>query len=179
MTDGDLCSSTLPGEVPPAVSSSRNRVLIADKTSMRCLLLKTALPHSRFRFEVAGCAISGSEIAECMKASPVDVVALSESLGGGPLAGFQALHELQTSFPTVRVVVLLKSTSRDLVIDVFRGGAEGVVCRAFRTRPCPLQVRSECAQGTDLGQQLLFIFGGLYEFYATAGGQLHGSAPPH
>ena len=64
-----------------------------------------------------------------MSAGAVEVAVVRENLCGGAHAGFQALNELQTSFPVVRVVVLLKSAPRDLVVDAFRAGAEGVVCR--------------------------------------------------
>jgi DNA-binding NarL/FixJ family response regulator len=134
-------------EVPSTVSSSRIRVLIADETPMGCQLLKNALTRSRFRFEVVACATSCSEIMDCMRAHPVDVTLVSESLQGGPFAGFQALNELRASFPAVRVIILLKSAPRDLVIDAFRAGAEGVVCKTE-----PVQVLCKCIQTVHKGQ---------------------------
>jgi len=128
-------------------NSSRIRVLIADETHMGCQLLKNALGRFRFRFEIVASAISCSEISECLKVSPVDVALVSESLHGGTFAGFQALTELQTSFPHVRVVMLLKSAPRDLVVDAFRAGAEGVVCRNE-----PIGVLCKCIQIVHKGQ---------------------------
>jgi len=123
------------------------RVLIADETTMGCQLLKTALARSRFRFDVVTCATSCSEIAECMQAGPVDVAVVSQNLQGGPFAGFQALNELQTSFPSVRAIILLNSSARDLVIDAFRAGAEGVVCRTES-----IAVLCKCIQMVHKGQ---------------------------
>jgi DNA-binding NarL/FixJ family response regulator len=127
--------------------SSRVRVLIADETPMGCQLLETALARSRFRFEVVAGVTTCSEIANCMKTHAVDVALISESLRGGPLAGFQALKELQVLFPAVRVIILLKSPSRELVVDAFRAGAKGVVCRTE-----PVQVLCKCIQTVYKGQ---------------------------
>jgi DNA-binding NarL/FixJ family response regulator len=82
-----------------------------------------------------------------MKVHSVDVALVSESLHGGTFAGFQALTELQTSFPHVRVVMLLKSAPRDLVVDAFRAGAAGVVCRTE-----PIGVLCKCIQTVHKGQ---------------------------
>ena len=134
-------------EASSKASSSRIRVLLADESHMDCQLLKNALGRFRFRLEIVACAISCAEIAECTKARPVDVALVSESLQGGNLAGFQALHELQTFFPRIRVIMLLKSATRDLVVDAFRAGAEGVVCRAE-----PISVLCKCIQSVHKGQ---------------------------
>ena len=61
--------------------------------------------------------------------------------------GFQALNELHASFPSVPVVVLLKSAVRDLVIDAFRAGAKGVVCRTQ-----PIGALCKCIQTVHKGQ---------------------------
>ena len=114
---------------------------------MGCQLLKSALTRSRFRFEVVACATSCPEIVKSMSARPVDVVLVSESLQGGPFAGFQALNELQAAFPAVRVIILLKSAPRDLVVDAFRAGVEGVICRTE-----PIQVLCKCIQTVHKGQ---------------------------
>ncbi len=91
-------SSSL-GKTAPDAGSARIRVLITDETPMACQLLKDALTRSRFRFEVVGCATRCAEIIELVKGHPVDVTLVSENLQGGPLAGFQALKELQAQFP--------------------------------------------------------------------------------
>jgi two-component system, NarL family, nitrate/nitrite response regulator NarL len=82
-----------------------------------------------------------------MRTHPADVALVGESLQGGSFAGFQALNELQASFPALRVIILLKSATRDLVVDAFRAGAEGVVCRTE-----PIQVLCKCIQTVHKGQ---------------------------
>jgi len=143
-------------EQPTTEASEQIKLLIADETPLGCQLLKNAL--SRSRIEVVACATSCSEIMDSIRVRSVDVALVSESLQGGPFAGFQALNELQASFPSVRVIILLRSAPRDLVVDAFRSGAEGVVCRTE-----PIQVLSKCIQAVHKGQiwanshQLRFI----------------------
>jgi DNA-binding NarL/FixJ family response regulator len=134
-------------EAHSTASSSRIRVLLADETAMGCQLLKNALTRFRFKFEIVACATSCSEITECMNACSVDVALVGECLKDGTFEGFQALNELQSKFPTVRVIMLLKSAPRDLVVDAFRAGAKGVVCRTEHVR-----VLCKCIQTVHKGQ---------------------------
>jgi len=68
-------------------------------------------------------------------------------LQDGPFAGFQALKELHTAFPAVRIILLLTSAPRELVVDAFRAGAEGVVCRTE-----PIEAICKCVQAVHQGQ---------------------------
>jgi len=141
-----LPSPSLQG-APSTAGSPRIRIAIGDETPLGCQLLKNSLVPSRFRFEVVDCSTTCSEVVDCLRAHAVDVVLVSESLQEGPFAGFRALNELQASFPTVGVVMLLKSAVRDLVVDAFRAGAEGVV---YRTDP--IRVLCKCIQAVHKGQ---------------------------
>ena len=142
-----MATSAIPQEEPTTAKSQAVSVLIADETPLGCQLLETALARSRFRFEVVACATSCSEILDRMRAHPVDVALVNENLQGGPLAGFQALNELQEQFPAARVIILLKSASRDLVVDAFRAGAKGVVCRTE-----PIDLLCKCIRTVHKGQ---------------------------
>jgi two-component system nitrate/nitrite response regulator NarL len=117
-------------EQPPSLRSQRISVLLGDETPMGCQLLKNALTRSRSRFRVVQCANSRSEILGALSSRHVDVALVSEALQDGPLAGFQILSELHASFPRTRLILLLKSASRELVVDAFRGGAKGVFCKS-------------------------------------------------
>ena len=57
------------------------------------------------------------------------------------------MNELRVSFPAIRVIVLLKLASRDLVIDAVRAGAEGVFCRTE-----PIRALSKFIQVVHRGQ---------------------------
>lgn len=144
-----MSTSLIPtlSETRSLAKSPRIRVLIADETSMGCQLLKNALTRFRFKFDVVACATTCSEVAECMSVTAVDIALVSETLHGGTFEGFQALSEMQTSFPTVRPIMLLKSAPRDLVVDAFRAGAKGVVCKSE-----PIGVLCKCIQTVHKGQ---------------------------
>ena len=144
--------------------SQRIRVLIADETPMSCQLLKSALARSRFRFEIVACVINRAAFIGFLKEHPVDVTLVSESLQDGSFVGFELLNELRVSFPAIRVIVLLKAASRDLVIDAFRAGAKGVFCRTE-----PIQALCKCIQAVHEGQiwansdQLRFVLEALVD----------------
>jgi DNA-binding NarL/FixJ family response regulator len=155
-----MSTSLIPtlSETRSTAASPRIRVLIADETSMGCQLLKNALTRFRFKFDVVACATNCADIAERLSVAPVDVALVSETLHNGTFEGFQALTELQASFPMVRSIMLLKSAPRDLVVDAFRAGAKGVVCKTE-----PIGVLCKCIQTVHKGQiwanshQLQFI----------------------
>ena len=130
-----------------AARSERISVLLADDTPMGCQLLKNALTRSRFRFEILKCATARSEIIHFMTSHHVDVAVVSESLRDGPLMGFQVLSELRASSPKTRGIILLKSAPHDLVVDAFRGGAKGVLCKAES-----VQALCKCIHAVHRGQ---------------------------
>ena len=132
---------------PLPVRAQRIRVLIADETPLSCQLLKDALARSHSRFDIVACTCTRTESVRLLNAHHTDVALVSESLRDGSFEGFDLLNELRVSFPATRVIMLLKLTSRDLVIDAFRAGAEGVFCRTE-----PVRALSKCIQVVHTGQ---------------------------
>lgn len=130
-----------------AVCTERIRVLIADETPLSCQLLRDALARSCSRFEIIACTSSRTEFTRLLNLHNTDVVLVSESLGDGSFEGIDLVNELRVSFPATRVIMLLKSASRDLVIDAFRAGAEGVFCKTE-----PIRALSKCIQVVHRGQ---------------------------
>ena len=122
-------------------------LLVADSSPMDCQLLKTALTRSRLPFRVVGCAVSQAEIFSSLSSGSVDIALISESLQSGPLTGFGVLSELHNRFPKTSVILLLKSATDDLVVDAFRAGARGVVCRGE-----PLPALYRCISAVHQGQ---------------------------
>ena len=55
---------------------------------------------------------------------------INANLADGPLTGFGLLKEIRDSHPAIRSVLLLESHDDDLIVDAFRGGARGVICRS-------------------------------------------------
>jgi two-component system nitrate/nitrite response regulator NarL len=104
-------------------------VLVADENRMGCQLLASSLQRNS-NFKVVGVAVSMAEVLQSLKQAEANVAVISVNLQEGPLSGFKLLRELKISHPRTRVVLLLDSSDRDLVVDSFRGGARGVFCRS-------------------------------------------------
>ncbi|MHB8524803.1 MAG: response regulator transcription factor [Candidatus Acidiferrales bacterium] len=140
-------SSTQLGDLTSQFHNSKVSILIADDSRMGCQLLEHALARSRFRFEIVGSAINRTEILASLRANPVNVALINQSLHDGQSVGFELLNELRESFPQTRAVLLLKTASYELVVDAFRGGAKGVFCRTES-----FEALCKCIQSVHKGQ---------------------------
>jgi DNA-binding NarL/FixJ family response regulator len=107
----------------------RIRVLIADETPLGCQLLKRVLGAYR-KIEVAGTVSSVKDLLAELKRAPIDSVLINVNLQEGRLSGLQSIDELHASHPAVPVILLCDYASDDLVINSFRAGARGLVCRS-------------------------------------------------
>ena len=120
------------------------RLVIADESAMGCELLRNAFRHFRQQFEVVACDVTSTEVVRFCSGNHVDVALISADLGDGHLMGLKALRELHLSHSATRVVILFDSWQNDLIVDAFRAGAKGVLCRAEpvdHLRKCLLSVR--------------------------------------
>lgn len=119
---------TLP-EVPAAVI----RVLAADSTRMNSQLLASALERDK-RFQVLDSAADARGfIASVLKEQPL-VVIISAEIDGMPRKGFEVAREIHALRPETRIVMLLDSSERSLVVEAFRAGARGVFSRSESLR---------------------------------------------
>jgi|SRR5579863_1156334 len=121
------------------------RVLVADKSTMGCELLRNALKRFPQQFEVAACEITSSGVASHVSEFPLDVALISADLEDGRLMGLKALREVHLAQPAPRAVILFDSWHDDLIVHAFRAGAKGVLCRAEpldRLRKCLLSVHN-------------------------------------
>jgi DNA-binding NarL/FixJ family response regulator len=104
------------------------RVLAADSNRMNSQLLATALERDR-RFQMLEAAPDARGIvAAIMKEKPA-VVVIGAEIDGDPRKGFEVVRELRGVRPEARVVMLLDSSERNLVVEAFRAGARGVFSR--------------------------------------------------
>src|SRR6185295_6595230 len=103
------------------------RVLVADSTPLTGGLIADALRRDR-KLSVTNAA-GNSILAEASTLNP-HVIVLSETLGGTPGKGFEMLTALRTANPQTRVVILLNSDQREMVVEAFSKGARGVFCRS-------------------------------------------------
>jgi two-component system nitrate/nitrite response regulator NarL len=130
-----------------SLSDAELATLVNQETLVGSQLLKKVLTRSRFRFDAVACVINRSEIIQSLSARSIEVALVNESLQDGPFMGFQVLNELRASFPDTKVIILLKSAPRDLVVDAFRAGAKGVFCKAE-----PIQALCKCIVAVHNGQ---------------------------
>jgi len=102
-------------------------VLVADSTPLTGNLIAEALRRDR-KLSVAN-ATRDSVVATASSSAP-QVVILSEALDRMPGRGFEVLTEIRAAVPETRVIMLLDSAQRDMVVEAFRRGARGVFCRS-------------------------------------------------
>lgn len=124
------------------------RVLIGLGSPMDCQLLLTALRRSRHRLEPVACAVSRTEIIQCLSRGNVDVALINADLEDGQLAGLEVLSEIQASYRGTSVVTLFNSWNDDLIVHAFRAGAMGVFCRS----ESKLDMLWKCIEAVHKGQ---------------------------
>jgi DNA-binding NarL/FixJ family response regulator len=117
--------------MPPSLKSLSGpiTVLVADADVMACRLLASGLRRYR-QLRVAECHLPATGILRQLAEVRPDILLVGTSLADGPLSGFAVAREVRRSYPEIRVVVLLESSQRTLVLEAFRAGAKGVFCRS-------------------------------------------------
>ncbi len=103
------------------------RVLVADSTLLTGRLIADALSRDR---KLSITDVKRSSVVAMASSLEPHVVILSEALEGISGRGFEVLTELRAAVPETRVVMLIDSAERDLVVESFRRGARGVFCRS-------------------------------------------------
>jgi DNA-binding NarL/FixJ family response regulator len=117
------------GQNEGSPSVQRTTVLISESSKMYCDLLSMAFARVPERFEVVASAASAGEITKLVLEHKPKVAILSDNLEDGPLAGLRILPDIRRANPETRILVAMASTDRELVIEAFRLGADGVFCR--------------------------------------------------
>jgi two-component system nitrate/nitrite response regulator NarL len=109
--------------------STQIRVLISDSTKMHCELLRKAFGPVRHKFEVSGFVSSAAEVlAACHQHRP-QVAVISSDLQNGPMSGLMIVPEIRITYSETKIIVVIGSQNKDLVVDAFRLGAVGVFNR--------------------------------------------------
>jgi len=113
----------------PKLAGKLIRVFVADSSRIHTQLLAAAL-RSEEMFDVTECAATSHGIvAEATKHNP-DLVIVSSTLSGEHVRGFDLVREMRAANPTLRVVMLLDSANREIVLEAFRSGAKGIFNRS-------------------------------------------------
>jgi two-component system, NarL family, nitrate/nitrite response regulator NarL len=103
------------------------RVLIADRNYMSNQLLAESLGRDP-RFEIVAAA-APAEILSLVTHLHPDSALISSDFDGAAKKGLQIARTLRNRTPSIRIVVLIETSSRESVIAAFRCGAAGVFSR--------------------------------------------------
>jgi two-component system, NarL family, nitrate/nitrite response regulator NarL len=122
------------------------RVLVADNTRIHAQLLADALRRDR-HLEVVGSTSQSQELIEAVSAQKIDVAVVGCNLDEQPLRGVSVLRELKAARPELKIVILLDSSKREVVLDAFRSGASGLFSRHES-----LEILSKCVHRVYEGQ---------------------------
>jgi DNA-binding NarL/FixJ family response regulator len=114
---------------------------------MNCQLIQDALRRGRRRLVIAAATVDSAQALSVMKGQQPDVAVISMRLLSGPVDGLELLRNIHAMASPTRVIMLLESRERELVVDAFRFGARGVV---FRDEP--LRILAKCIHAVHAGQ---------------------------
>lgn len=103
-------------------------VLVGEMCRMNCELMAAAL-RRHHRFSVVASVVSAEQVLKAYAAKKPDVCIISADLKDGPSAGIHVTRRLHASHQEARVVLLIDSAERGLVVEAFRAGALGVFSR--------------------------------------------------
>src|SRR5450755_4970951 len=104
---------------------SQITVLISDSTTMHCELLRKAFCSVRRRSRVVAFASSTAEVLTALQHSRPQIAVISSDLQDGPLSGLRILLEIRKTHPETKILVVMASPNKELIIDAFRLGAVG------------------------------------------------------
>lgn len=124
----------------------RLSVLIADSTRMGSQLLADALRRDK-RFVTLQQCSAADEVLSASGAQAFDVALISSTLDGNPLKGMEICEQVQRVQQPPATVILLDTSSPDLVVNAFACGARGVFCRTQS-----IDLLCKCLYSIYLGQ---------------------------
>jgi len=122
------------------------RVLVADSNAIENELLARAIGRNR-RFIVVGSSVKSADLCDLVSERCPDVLLITPSLEDAPNAGLDALADFRTSYPRLKIVVLLESSDPDLVVQAFRLGARGVFSKNLS-----IKILGKCLDRVQEGQ---------------------------
>jgi len=96
--------------------------------AMSCQLLVDALLLTK-RFD-AVVATTPEEVVLLLDHARFDVVLIATNFSQDPLDAFRVVSEIRNSHREVSIVVLLDTLERNLVVEAFRNGAQGIFARS-------------------------------------------------
>jgi two-component system, NarL family, nitrate/nitrite response regulator NarL len=122
------------------------RVLVANGTEIESELLADAINKNR-RFVAVGWGVQHAEIYSLAGNTHPDVLLITPKLDDKPCAGLELMGDLRIWHPALKVVVLLESHEKDVVVQSFRLGARGIF-----SKDSPLRMLIKCIVRVHEGQ---------------------------
>lgn len=124
-------------------------VFIADSSHMGCQLMVAALRRSRNRLVVAGSSTTseGVRSAYFNRKLDVDALVIACNLRDGPLSGLRVASEIRQSHLKTRIIALLDTSEREMVVEAFRSGATGIL-----SREQPFDILCKCINSVCRGE---------------------------
>jgi len=122
------------------------RVLVAENSRIHSRLLADALKSDSL-LDVTPFEADSSALVAAVVAQEIDVLVISSTLDELPSRGFEILHELRSTHRGTRCVLLLGSSTDELVLKAFRAGARGLF-----SKNDPLEQLSECVRSVYQGK---------------------------
>lgn len=122
------------------------RVLLADSNQTQAQLLGSALRRQP-GLNVACCRGELPDCLQALQSTQVDVVLVSDS-PTDHIHLIETLRGLHANHPGIRLILLLDSYDRSLVVDALRAGARGLFCRVSQ----PIQALYRCISVVHQGQ---------------------------
>lgn len=101
-------------------------VVVALATQMDCQLLADVIER-QCRLQVAACTINSTSALCAIQQNRPDLVLISPGLEDGTRSGLQAAQSVHASGTNSRIVMLIGSEDREIVLESFRCGARGVL----------------------------------------------------
>jgi DNA-binding NarL/FixJ family response regulator len=123
------------------------RVFVAEANYMACELALKALGDSGQRITVVGSAMDSAGVLKGLGENSADVAVISANLADGRLTGFQVARKVRASHPNIRIILLIDSNLRVVVVEAFRAGADGVL-----SRDEPFEMLCKCIHAVRKGQ---------------------------
>jgi DNA-binding NarL/FixJ family response regulator len=122
------------------------KLLIAEQSLLSCQLMEAALQNNR-QLSVVAAMVDYDECLETYKASTPGICIVSCALKNGQNAGFRLTRELRSLDGDARVILLLESSEKSMVIEAFQAGARGIF-----SRDQSFEVLAKCIQKVHEGQ---------------------------
>jgi DNA-binding NarL/FixJ family response regulator len=121
------------------------RILVADRNQMSSQLLAESIARDP-RFQIVAVA-TAADVFSIVTTRQPDVALISADLDSEAKNGLQIARNLHSRYPSIQILILLETGTRESVIAAFRCGAGGVFCRTD-----PLSELPTCIERVGQGE---------------------------